>query len=116
MVNALRPDIAVLDVTMPLMSGLQAAIQIGRSGPGCRILIFTMHESDRLGVEVREAGAHGYVLKAQAARDLVRAIDCILAGRTFYGAPSEPSKEEKQEKSTPDPKGKAPLRCILAVA
>ena len=89
MVRTLKPDIVVLDVTMPEMSGLQAAKQIALGGAACRILIFTMHESERLGVEVQQTGAHGYVLKSQAARDLVRAIEYLLAGHTFYGAPPE---------------------------
>lgn len=89
MVRALKPDVVVLDVTMPVMSGLEAAKQIATSEAGCRILIFTMHESERLGLEVRQTGAHGFVLKSQAARDLVRAIDALAAGNTFYGAAPE---------------------------
>lgn len=100
MVQALKPDVVVLDVTMPVMSGLQAARQISQSGAACRILIFTMHESDRLGVEVRQTGAHGYVLKSQAARDLVRAIEYLMTGDTFYGTPPEP---EKARKGNPGP-------------
>jgi DNA-binding NarL/FixJ family response regulator len=96
MVKALKPDIAVLDVTMPVMSGLEAAVQIAKARSGCKVLIFTMHESERLDVEVRNAGAQGYVLKSQAARDLVRAIDALLEGKTFYGADSEPAKPAKE--------------------
>lgn len=51
-----------------------------------RVLIFTMHDSDRLATEVRDAGAQGYVLKSQAARDLVLAIERILRGGTFFGS------------------------------
>ena len=90
MVRTLKPDIVVLDVTMPEMSGLQAAKQLAGAGSACRILIFTMHESARLSFEVQQTGAHGFVLKSQAARDLVRAIEYLLAGHTFYGAPPEP--------------------------
>jgi DNA-binding NarL/FixJ family response regulator len=97
MAKSLKPDVAVLDVTMPGMSGLRAASEIVRSGVGSKILIFTMHESERLDIEVRNAGAHGYVLKSQAARDLVRAIDTLLAGNTFYGAPPERSRVEKRK-------------------
>jgi DNA-binding NarL/FixJ family response regulator len=70
MVKKLKPDVAVLDITMPVMSGLQAATQIVESGISCRVLMFTMHESDRLAVEVRESGAHGFVLKSQGGRDI----------------------------------------------
>ena len=73
---------------MPTMSGLQAAPQIAKLAMGCRILIFTMHESDRIVKDVRAAGANGYVQKSQAGRDLVVAIDALLAGGTFFGGKS----------------------------
>ena len=99
MVKKLKPDVAVLDITMPVLNGLQAATEIGESGVNCRVLMFTMHESDRLGVEAREAGAQGYVLKSQAARDLIRAIDYLLAGNTFFGAPPEQVKHERDKRN-----------------
>lgn len=97
MVKKLKPDVAVLDITMPVLSGLRAAIEICKLDVNCRVLMFTMHESDRLGIEVREAGAQGYVLKSQAARDLIRAIDYLLAGNNFFGAPPERVKADKDE-------------------
>jgi DNA-binding NarL/FixJ family response regulator len=87
-VGRLNPDLVVLDITMPGTSGLEAARKISKSKPECRILMFTMHESYQLGTEVREAGAQGYVLKSQGARDLVAAIETLLAGGTFFGAAS----------------------------
>jgi DNA-binding NarL/FixJ family response regulator len=84
-VRRLRPDIVILDITMPVMSGLQAAPQIAKLSGDCRILIFTMHESERIANDVRAAAAHGYVQKSQAGRDLVVAIDALLAGETFFG-------------------------------
>lgn len=95
MIKTLKPDVAVLDITMPVMSGLEAAKQISNLGQDTRLLMFTMHESGRLGIEARESGAHGYVLKAQAARDLIRAIDHLLAGSTFFGAPPENQKKKE---------------------
>jgi DNA-binding NarL/FixJ family response regulator len=89
-VKSLKPDVVILDITMPKMSGLEAASQIAELGTGCRILMFTMHESERLSGEVRRAGAQGFVLKSQAARDLIRAIDQLLAGGTFFGADPQP--------------------------
>jgi len=80
----LKPDIVVLDITLPGISGLEASSRITHAGLGCRILMFTMHESERLYNEVRQAGAQGVVLKSQAARDLIRAIDLLLAGGTFF--------------------------------
>jgi DNA-binding NarL/FixJ family response regulator len=87
-VRALKPDVAVLDITMPGINGLDAASQIANLGVGCRVLIFTMHESERLATEVRQAGAQGYALKSQATRDLIRAIDQLLSGGTFFGSSS----------------------------
>lgn len=104
MVKAVKPDVAILDITMPIMSGLDAAREIAQAQTGCRLLMFTMHESQRLGIEAQKAGADGYVVKSQAARDLLRAIDCVLAGKTFFGASPESEKVEKKqpkEKETP---------------
>jgi DNA-binding NarL/FixJ family response regulator len=97
MVETLKPDLIVLDITMPVMSGLEAARRIANLETNCQILIFTMHESGRLGIEARESGAHGYVLKAQAARDLIRAIDALLAGDTFFGGPEKSGKREEEK-------------------
>lgn len=84
-VKRLRPDVVVLDITMPVMSGLEAAVLIADLKPRPRILMFTMHESDRLPTEVRQAKAQGYVLKSQAARNLIRAIEQLLMGGEFFG-------------------------------
>ncbi len=89
-VKALQPDVVVLDVTMPVMSGLEAAVHIADLKSKARILIFTMHESERLAAEVRHAKAHGYVLKSQAARNLIRAIEQLLSGGEFFGPESGP--------------------------
>ena len=90
-IKSLHPDVVVLDVSMPGISGLEAARLISKFDLSTRVLIFTMHESARLELEVRNAGAHGYVSKSQATRDLVRAIQTLLSGGTFFGVSSEPS-------------------------
>jgi DNA-binding NarL/FixJ family response regulator len=74
---------------MPSMSGLEACSRIIRANPTTRVLIFTMHESGRLATEVRQSGAHGYVVKSRAARDLISAMDRLLSGGTFFDAPLE---------------------------
>src|ERR1700736_4943930 len=61
--QVLKPDVVGLDITMPILSGLEAASQIAGMGLESRILIFTMHESQRLAGEVRQADAQGFVLK-----------------------------------------------------
>jgi DNA-binding NarL/FixJ family response regulator len=89
----LKPDIVILDITMPRMSGLEASSRMKKLGLNIPILIFTTHQFGRLETEVRQAGAQGYALKSQAARNLVQAIDTILAGGTFFGAPPQPEPE-----------------------
>lgn len=93
-VRDLRPDLVILDISMPRLSGLAASAQMRKQGLGVPVLIFTTHESERLELETRRAGAQGYVLKSQAARDLVEAIDTILAGGEFYGKPSKPKAQD----------------------
>jgi len=84
-VSELKPDIVILDVTMPTMSGLEAAEEIAKLRLNSRVLIFTMHDSGSLAKAVRRAGARGIVLKSRAARDLIRAIETLLDGGTFWG-------------------------------
>ena len=79
----LRPDVVVLDLSMPELNGLEATRQIRRLLPA-KILILTVHESDQLVTEVVDAGADGYVLKADAGRTLVAAINALLAGGEFF--------------------------------
>jgi DNA-binding NarL/FixJ family response regulator len=83
-VEQMRPDVVILDISMPGMGGLEAAARIAKMGLGCRTLIFTMHESNRLDAEIRDIGAQGYVQKSQAARDLVLAIERVLQGENFF--------------------------------
>jgi DNA-binding NarL/FixJ family response regulator len=88
-IQDLKPDVVVLDITMPDMSGLQVASQIARLHLRTALLVFTMHESERLVDEIRDAGAQGFVQKSRAARDLIAAIDALLAGQTFFGGPAK---------------------------
>lgn len=85
----LKPDIILLDITMPRMSGLEAATRISRLGLPGKILIFTMHESGQLAGDARRVGARGYVRKSEAARHLVMAIETLLSGGTFFGRPEK---------------------------
>ena len=114
-VAALKPDLVILDITMPNMSGLEAASQIARLAPATRILIFTMHESRRMEFDVREAGAHGFVQKSQAARDLILAVELLLSGGTFFGRQISAQAEGKQG-SDPAPGPKISLRCARGFA
>jgi DNA-binding NarL/FixJ family response regulator len=91
-----RPDVVILDITMPGVSGLEAAQQLVKSQTNSKILMFTMHDSPRLAHDVREAGAHGLVLKSQASRDLIIAIETLLSGGTFFPNNSAPEKPSPQ--------------------
>ena len=94
--TTLRPDVVILDITMPGISGLDAASRIVALGTGTRILIFTMHESQRMAADVREAGAHGLVQKSQAARDLIVAVERLLAGDTFFAVEPDVQPDNKK--------------------
>lgn len=74
-----RPDLAILDIAMPRLTGLQAARELARRQPDLRILILTMHDNEQFFFEALKAGACGYVLKSVADRDLVEA--CRSAAR-----------------------------------
>jgi DNA-binding NarL/FixJ family response regulator len=78
-----RPDVAVLDVSMPRMTGLQAAREIRSHVPDTRVLLLSMHDDERYFLEGLEAGAAGYVLKRAADTDLIGAVRTVADGRTF---------------------------------
>jgi len=80
----LKPDIVVLDLTMPELNGLEAARKIVAAEPTARILILTAHESEQPVRAVLSAGARGYVLKSDAGRTLVAALQALLDGRFFF--------------------------------
>ena len=94
-----KPDLIVLDITMPGDSGLEVASKLRKAGFDRPILMFTMHQSERLGSDALQAGAQGYVLKSDAAEQLVQAIDVLLDGGTFYGKPSVSPPPSKPTKS-----------------
>jgi two-component system, NarL family, response regulator NreC len=79
----LAPDIAVLDLGMPLLNGVDAARDIQRHAPRTRTLLLTMFEEAAYVLSALQAGVRGYVLKAQAAADLMRAIDEVLRGAIY---------------------------------
>lgn len=80
----LRPDVIVMDVTMPEMNGLEALRQICKVLPKAEVLILTMHESEQLVSDVLAAGARGYVLKADSSRLLVSAVESLSQHHPFF--------------------------------
>ena len=79
-----RPNVALLDISMPYLNGFEAARQILLERPDTKILILTVHESNTLIRQVLDAGARGYVLKSDAERDLVAAVEAVCAGGTYF--------------------------------
>ena len=82
----LHPDIAILDLTMPELNGLEATRQIKKALPKTAVLIFTMHENENLIRDVLTAGALGYVLKSDAARHLTNAVEALIQHKPFFSA------------------------------
>jgi DNA-binding NarL/FixJ family response regulator len=79
-------DLAILDISMPRMTGLQAARELGKRRPQLRMLMLSMHENEQFLFEALRAGASGYVLKTAADRDLVHACRATMRGETFLYA------------------------------
>ena len=84
MAASTRPDLILLDIGMPNLNGLEAARQILATSPNVAILILTMHDSDNVVREVLRAGARGFLLKSDAGRDLVAAVESLQRQRTFF--------------------------------
>lgn len=80
----LRPDIAILDISMPELNGLEATRQIHQALPKTEVLILTMHDSDELVRAVVAAGAHGYLLKTDAGRLLVDAVETLSQHKPYF--------------------------------
>lgn len=79
----LSPDVMVLDVTMPRMNGLEACRLLRRQAPQLEILFVTQHDSPQMMREALDAGARGYVVKSNAARDLLAAVEAVSQHRVF---------------------------------
>ena len=80
----LRPGIAVLDITMPELNGIEAARKIQKVSPDTEILVLSMHYSDQLVRDVVEAGVRGYVVKSDSDRDLVVAVEALAKHKPFF--------------------------------
>jgi DNA-binding NarL/FixJ family response regulator len=78
-----KPAVAVLDITMPGLNGLEATRQIVENVPRTQVLILTVHDSEVLAQQVLQAGARGYLLKSDVGRDLITAVDALLRNRTY---------------------------------
>jgi DNA-binding NarL/FixJ family response regulator len=78
------PDIAILDIAMPLLNGIEAAAQISRLSPRTAVIILSMHSDEEFILRALSAGAKGYLLKDSAEPDLIRAVEAVAEGRPFF--------------------------------
>src|SRR5208282_6152435 len=80
----LKPDVVILDVGMPNLNGLAATRQLTQHDPHCKVIVLTITDSDQVIREALDAGARGFVLKSDAARDLVSAVEALQGKRMFF--------------------------------
>ena len=80
----LKPEVVILDIGMPNLNGLEATRQILKTNPQIKVLVLTLHDSDQVVQEVLNAGARGFLLKTDAARDLVAAVEALRRGKTYF--------------------------------
>ena len=80
----LEPDVAILDITMPLLNGVEATRQIVRRSPSTRVLVLTMHADEAYVNQILQAGATGYLLKDSADVDLIQAVSAVSKGKAFF--------------------------------
>jgi DNA-binding NarL/FixJ family response regulator len=84
--NDLKPDVLILDISMPRVSGIEAARKLRQQDPAAKIVFLTMHQDPALVEQALDTGASGYVLKVAARTELVTAINEVLAGRSFISS------------------------------
>src|SRR5215475_1214474 len=103
---ALKPDVVVVDVGMPLMNGLEAGLRLKELLPAAKIIFLTMNEDPELAVKAMRSGASAYLLKSSAASELIRAIQMSLKGKS-YVTPQIARGMQKSFINNPNPKGRA---------
>ena len=117
-VLSLQPDIIVLDISMPILNGVDAARSIGRSSPKTKVILLTQHSEDEYVSGALEAGVCGYVLKSQVANDLVRAVQQVSHGQVYLspgvsGALMDAYRSKSQKPADPlTPREKQVLQLI----
>ena len=84
LVEQYKPDVAIIDVAMPLLNGVEATRQITKRAPGTRVLVLSMHADEAYVTRILQAGATGYLLKDSADVDLLKAVSEAAQGRSFF--------------------------------
>ena len=79
----LKPDVAVVDIGMPELDGIEVARQIREAVPDIKVLVLSMHESDQMVRRALDAGAHGYILKSDLTDTLPKAVKAVVEGKRF---------------------------------
>jgi DNA-binding NarL/FixJ family response regulator len=79
-----NPDVLILDITMPVMNGIEAAREILQKRPALPIVILSMHDSGSLEESAKKIGVRGYVPKTRTAEELVKAVEAVTSGRTYF--------------------------------
>jgi len=102
----LKPDVIVVDIGMPLMNGLEAALRLKQLIPTAKLIFLTMNEDPDLAAEAMRRGASGYLLKSSAATELIRAIQMALKGKTYLTAQIA-RKLQKTLANNPQPRARA---------
>ncbi len=101
----LKPDVSILDISMPSLNGLEAARQIVASGSPTKVLILTIHHSDPLIQQMVKAGVRGYVLKTDAASELVHAVEALQRNKTFFTSKVAQSFLDERQKAAKNSNG-----------
>jgi DNA-binding NarL/FixJ family response regulator len=79
----LKPDVAIIDISLPELDGVEAVRQVRAAVPETKVLVLTMHESDQMVQRALDAGAHGYILKSDLTDSLLKAVRAVVEGRLF---------------------------------
>jgi DNA-binding NarL/FixJ family response regulator len=108
-IKSQNPDLTILDISMPEKDGLEVIRDLKAAGIMPKVLVLSMHNSKELIAAVRDLGASGYILKTNAAQDLIRAMEDIFAGGFFFPGPST----RTSPAGTPGAKGSDPSRGNL---
>ncbi len=110
LVHERKPDVAIVDISMPRVSGIDAVRQIRKSNPGTKVLILTIHEDEEYVHQLVSAGANGYVLKEAGKDDILKAVRAVHAGERFFSPKvSNLIVEDFVKRSNPAPRPSASL-------
>src|SRR5215475_10569283 len=110
----LKPDVVVIDIAMPEMNGLDATRKIRQALPETQFVILTLHLSDQLVYDILEAGARSYILKSDAERDLITAVEAVSRRRTYFTSKvSEMMVNRLHHEASQPPEERGPLRMRL---